>query len=92
MRSTCAGRCRAPGLRQLVFSSSATVYGEPQAVPVDEGAPIGATNPYGWSKCLIEQLLRDLAAAEPSWRTALLRYFNPIGAHPSGPPRRGAAW
>ena len=75
---------QAVGLRQLVFSSSATIYGEPQSVPVDESAPIGAANPYGWSKYLVEQLLRDLAAAEPGWRTALLRYFNPIGAHPSG--------
>ncbi len=79
--------CRAMervGLRTLVFSSSAMVYGEPRSVPVDESAPTGASNPYGWSKYLIEQLLRDLAVAEPGWRTALLRYFNPIGAHPSG--------
>ncbi len=79
--------CRAMqrvGLRRLVFSSSATVYGEPQSVPVTEDAPTGATNPYGWSKYMVEQLLRDIATADAGWHTALLRYFNPVGAHPSG--------
>jgi UDP-glucose 4-epimerase len=72
------------GVRRLVFSSSATVYGEPDAVPISESAPLRTTNPYGRTKLVIEDLLRDVAAADPSWRIALLRYFNPVGAHPSG--------
>ncbi len=72
------------GVRRLVFSSSATVYGEPDAVPLPETAPLRTTNPYGRTKLMIEQLLGDVAAADPSWRIALLRYFNPVGAHPSG--------
>lgn len=72
------------GVRTLVFSSSATVYGDPPRVPIDEDFPIGPTNPYGRSKWIAEMALRDLAAADPAWRIALLRYFNPVGAHPSG--------
>ena len=72
------------GVNDLVFSSSATVYGEPSSVPIDEGFPLSATNPYGWTKLMIEQICRDLAAAEPDWRIQLLRYFNPVGAHASG--------
>ena len=72
------------GVRQLVFSSSATVYGPDGVSPLAEDAPTGATNPYGWTKVFIEQVLRDLAAADARWRIALLRYFNPIGAHESG--------
>jgi UDP-glucose 4-epimerase len=72
------------GVDNFVFSSSATVYGEPQVLPLSEGMPIGvATNPYGWSKIMMEQVLRDVQAANPSWSVSLLRYFNPVGAHPS---------
>jgi UDP-glucose 4-epimerase len=74
----------AAGVRKLAFSSSATVYGDPHAVPIREDFPLGATNPYGRSKLMIEEILRDLASTEPAWRIALLRYFNPVGAHPSG--------
>ena len=70
--------------RTFVFSSSATVYGGDPVVPMTEDAPTSATNPYGWTKVMIEQVLRDLAAADNSWRIALLRYFNPVGAHHSG--------
>lgn len=73
------------GVENFVFSSSATVYGEPQALPVTEEMPIGtATNPYGWTKIMMEQVLRDVQLANPSWSISLLRYFNPVGAHPSG--------
>ncbi|HVS13053.1 MAG TPA: UDP-glucose 4-epimerase GalE [Thermoanaerobaculia bacterium] len=72
------------GLRRLVFSSSCTVYGAPRDLPVTEDAPLRAVNPYGRTKLIIEDMLRDLAASEPGWRFALLRYFNPIGAHASG--------
>jgi UDP-glucose 4-epimerase len=72
------------GLKNLVFSSSATVYGDPQAVPIREDFPLSATNPYGRSKLMIEEILRDAARADPAWRIALLRYFNPVGAHASG--------
>lgn len=72
------------GVKTLVFSSSATVYGDPQFLPLTEGHPLGATNPYGQTKQMIEQILRDCAAADPSLRIALLRYFNPVGAHVSG--------
>lgn len=75
---------RAHGVQTLVFSSSATVYGDPATVPITESFPLAATNPYGRTKLMIEEMLRDLVAAEPSWRVALLRYFNPVGAHPSG--------
>ena len=69
---------------KLVFSSSATVYGDPHTVPITEDFPLSATNPYGRSKLIIEEMLRDLPIADPRWRIALLRYFNPVGAHPSG--------
>jgi UDP-glucose 4-epimerase len=72
------------GVRNLVFSSSATVYGEPETVPIKEDFPLSATNPYGRSKLMIEDILRDLHHAEPGWNIALLRYFNPVGAHASG--------
>ncbi len=72
------------GVRRLVFSSSATVYGDQPVVPFQEKFPTEGTNPYGWTKVMIEQILRDLAASDPTWRIALLRYFNPVGAHPSG--------
>jgi UDP-glucose 4-epimerase len=72
------------GCQQLVFSSSATVYGVPESVPLNEAAPLSATNPYGRTKLMIEDMLRDLAHAESGWRIALLRYFNPVGAHESG--------
>jgi UDP-glucose 4-epimerase len=72
------------GVRTLVFSSSATVYGDPASVPIREDFPLSATNPYGRSKLMIEEVLRDLAKADDSWRIALLRYFNPVGAHVSG--------
>ena len=71
-------------VRRLVFSSSCTVYGEPDQVPVHEDAPLRAVNPYGATKLAGERLLGDVAAAEPGWSVVLLRYFNPIGAHPSG--------
>jgi UDP-glucose 4-epimerase len=74
----------AHGVKDLVFSSSCTVYGEPQRVPVTEDFPLSATNPYGRTKLIIEDMLRDLYVADPSWNVALLRYFNPVGAHPSG--------
>ncbi len=72
------------GCRRLVFSSSATVYGDPARVPITEDFPLSATNPYGRTKLFIEEILRDLCAADPRWTCVLLRYFNPIGAHPSG--------
>ncbi len=68
----------------LVFSSSATVYGDPQSVPIREDFPLSATNPYGRSKLMIEDILRDLGKADTRWNVALLRYFNPVGAHSSG--------
>jgi len=75
---------RRHGVAKLVFSSSATVYGADAPVPMGEDLPTSATNPYGWTKVMQEQILRDIAHADPSWRIALLRYFNPVGAHPSG--------
>lgn len=75
---------QAAGVHRLVFSSSATVYGDPASVPISESFPTSATNPYGWSKLMTEQVLRDLVASSPEWRVVLLRYFNPVGAHPSG--------
>lgn len=71
-------------IKTLVFSSSATVYGDPQSLPLTEEAPIKPTNPYGQSKAMVEQILADLCASDPEWRVACLRYFNPVGAHPSG--------
>uniref|UniRef100_UPI0037DA39B1 SDR family NAD(P)-dependent oxidoreductase n=1 Tax=Vulcanococcus sp. TaxID=2856995 RepID=UPI0037DA39B1 len=75
---------QAAGCRTLVFSSSATLYGYPDQVPIPETAPVQPINPYGHSKAAVERLLADLAASEPGWRIASLRYFNPVGAHPSG--------
>ena len=74
----------AAGVKSVVFSSSATVYGDPAMVPITEDFPLSATNPYGRSKLFIEEMCRDLALADPTWRIVLLRYFNPSGAHPSG--------
>ena len=70
--------------KQIVFSSSATVYGDPATVPITEDFPLSATNPYGRSKLMIEEILRDLYVSDPTWKIILLRYFNPVGAHPSG--------
>lgn len=72
------------GCMRMVFSSSATVYGAPESLPLREDAPTSATNPYGATKLMGEQILRDLGASEPAWQTACLRYFNPVGAHESG--------
>ena len=72
------------GVKTLVFSSSATVYGEPQFLPLTEDHPLSATNPYGRTKLVIEEMLRDLYRSDPSWRIGILRYFNPVGAHESG--------
>jgi UDP-glucose 4-epimerase len=72
------------GVRQFVFSSSATVYGDPESVPILESAPLRTTNPYGRSKLIVEQMLSDLAQSDASWRIGVLRYFNPVGAHESG--------
>ena len=72
------------GVRTLVFSSSATVYGEPRQLPLTEDHPLSATNPYGRTKLMVEDILRDLYRADPSWRIGILRYFNPVGAHSSG--------
>jgi len=70
--------------RRIVFSSSATVYGAPEQLPLREDAPTSATNPYGATKLMGEQILRDVGVADPAWQTACLRYFNPVGAHESG--------
>lgn len=72
------------GVRNLVFSSSATVYGDPASLPIKEDFPTSATNPYGSSKLIVEEMLGDLYTADNGWNIALLRYFNPVGAHPSG--------
>ena len=72
------------GVKKFVFSSSATVYGMNNPVPFQEDYPTSATNPYGYTKVMIEQMLRDIAVADPEWHICLLRYFNPIGAHESG--------
>ncbi|MCJ8300573.1 MAG: UDP-glucose 4-epimerase GalE, partial [Pseudomonadales bacterium] len=69
---------------KLVFSSSATVYGDPETVPITEQSPLSATNPYGQTKLMIENILKDMASADANWRIAVLRYFNPVGAHSSG--------
>jgi UDP-glucose 4-epimerase len=74
----------AAGVKTMVFSSSATVYGDPASVPITEDFPLSVTNPYGRSKLVIEDILRDTVRADPQWRVALLRYFNPVGAHESG--------
>ena len=73
------------GVRQIIFSSSATVYSGDNEMPLYETSRTGnCTNPYGWTKYVCEQILRDYVVADPSWSVVLLRYFNPIGAHPSG--------
>jgi len=72
------------GVKTIVFSSSATVYGDPASVPIREDFPVAPTNPYGRSKLMVEEVLRDLADTDTGWRVALLRYFNPVGAHESG--------
>lgn len=72
------------GVKNIVFSSSSTVYGDPAEVPVQEDFPLSATNPYGRTKLFIEEILSDLHVSDDSWNIALLRYFNPVGAHPSG--------
>ncbi|HEX9155853.1 MAG TPA: UDP-glucose 4-epimerase GalE [Nitrospira sp.] len=72
------------GVRKLVFSSSATVYGDPQRLPLTEEHPLSATNPYGRTKLVVEEMLRDLHGSDVSWRICILRYFNPVGAHASG--------
>jgi UDP-glucose 4-epimerase len=71
-------------VKNLIFSSSATVYGDPQYLPLDEEHPLSATNPYGRTKLHIEEILKDLKKSDPSWNILCLRYFNPVGAHPSG--------
>jgi UDP-glucose 4-epimerase len=72
------------GCKRMIFSSSATVYGEPQSVPIREDSPLSPTNPYGRSKLMVEEILRDLHDSDREWKITLLRYFNPVGAHPSG--------
>lgn len=72
------------GVKNFLFSSSATVYGDPESVPITESARVSVTNPYGRSKLMVEQVLDDLARSDPSWAIGALRYFNPVGAHPSG--------
>ncbi|TLS51992.1 UDP-glucose 4-epimerase GalE [Paenibacillus antri] len=75
---------RGRGIKRFVFSSSATVYGVPERIPITEDMPLSATNPYGQTKLMLEQVLRDIHGSDPQWSIALLRYFNPIGAHESG--------
>ncbi|MGZ3253497.1 MAG: UDP-glucose 4-epimerase GalE, partial [Burkholderiaceae bacterium] len=75
---------RAAGVKRFIFSSSATVYGDPASVPIKEDFPLQVTNPYGRTKLMCEEILRDLMVAEPDWQIAILRYFNPVGAHESG--------
>jgi UDP-glucose 4-epimerase len=72
------------GIKKFLFSSSATVYGDPQSVPITESARLSTTNPYGRSKLMVEQILEDLIQSDPTWTVGTLRYFNPAGAHPSG--------
>ena len=76
---------REVGVKNIVFSSSATVYGNPETMPITEDCPKGqCTNPYGWTKSMMEQIMTDVQAADPEWNVVLLRYFNPVGAHESG--------
>ena len=75
---------QAHGCKTIVFSSSATVYGQPERLPIREDSPLAATNPYGATKLMSESILSDIERADPAWHVALLRYFNPVGAHPSG--------
>jgi len=72
------------GVKNIVFSSSATVYGDPATVPILENFPLSCTNPYGRTKLMVEEMLSDLNVADPEWNVVLLRYFNPVGAHKSG--------
>jgi UDP-glucose 4-epimerase len=81
---TLAAAMRAHGVGRIVFSSSATVYGKPETLPIREDAATHATNPYGETKLMGERILADMAAADPAWQVAILRYFNPVGAHASG--------
>ena len=81
---TLSGVMRAHDVNRIVFSSSATVYGDPESLPIREDARLQATNPYGQTKLVGEQILQDVGAADPAWQTASLRYFNPVGAHESG--------
>jgi len=81
---TLAQTMSAHGCKTLVFSSSATVYGKPERLPISEDAPLSVTNPYGATKLMSENILRDMGQADPAWTIALLRYFNPVGAHESG--------
>lgn len=83
LTSLCAAMQHA-GVHRMVFSSSATVYGDPASVPIDESCPLQATNPYGRTKLIGEDMLRDLCSADARWHVVLLRYFNPVGAHESG--------
>ena len=78
------GALQRNGIRRFVFSSSATVYGDPERLPITDDSPLSATNPYGQTKLIGETILRDLGASDPAWQTATLRYFNPVGAHESG--------
>ena len=76
---------RRHGCKNIIFSSSATIYGDPVEIPITENCPKGqCTNPYGWTKSMLEQVLMDIQKAAPEWNVVLLRYFNPVGAHPSG--------
>ena len=72
------------GVKRIVFSSSSTVYGDPNTVPIQESSPLSATNPYGRSKLYVEGILEDIHNSDPEWGVVILRYFNPIGAHKSG--------
>ena len=82
---TLVDEMRKHGVKNIIFSSSATVYGDPAQIPITEECPKGqCTNPYGWTKSMLEQILTDMQKADPEWNVILLRYFNPIGAHPSG--------
>ena len=82
---TLVDEMRKHGVKNIIFSSSATVYGDPAQIPITEECPKGqCTNPYGWTKSMLEQILSDIQKADPEWNVVLLRYFNPIGAHPSG--------
>ena len=81
---TLSAAMRTHDVNRIVFCSSATVYGKPDALPIREDSVTGATNPYGETKLMGEKILRDLAAAEPGWQSGILRYFNPVGAHESG--------
>ena len=82
---TLVDEMRKHGVKNIIFSSSATVYGDPAIIPITEECPKGqCTNPYGWTKSMLEQILTDIQKADPEWNVVLLRYFNPIGAHKSG--------